>query len=67
MHAFRALVPVGSMLWRFLPACAMTDHDSRTQLGAATEALLDDQFYQAMKALRALLPREARLMAGGRT
>lgn len=45
---------------------AMTDHDSRTQLGAATEALLDDQFYQAMKALRALLPREARLMAGGR-
>jgi len=46
---------------------AMTDHDSRTQLGAATEALLDDQFYQAMKALRALLPREARLMAGGRT
>lgn len=43
---------------------ALTDYDSRTQLAAATEALLDDQFYQAMKALRALLPREARLMAG---
>ncbi len=45
---------------------ALTDQDSRTQLAAATEALLDDQFYQALKALRGLLPREARLMAGGR-
>lgn len=42
---------------------ALTDHDSRGQLAAATEALLDDQFYQALKALRALLPREARLLA----
>ncbi|MEZ5777389.1 MAG: flagellar biosynthesis repressor FlbT [Paracoccaceae bacterium] len=42
---------------------ALTDHDSRTHLNAATVALLDDQFYQAMKALRALLPREARLLA----
>ena len=42
---------------------ALTDHDSRSQLAAATEALLDDQFYQALKALRALLPREARLLA----
>ena len=42
---------------------AMTDHDSRAQLAAATEALLDDQFYQALKALRTLLPREARLLA----
>lgn len=41
----------------------LTDHDSRVQLGAATEAVLDEQFYQAMKSLRALLPREARLMA----
>lgn len=40
-----------------------TDHDSRTQLNAATEAVLDEQFYQAMKSLRSLLPREARLMA----
>lgn len=45
---------------------ALTDYDSRTQLSAATEALLDDQFYQALKALRALLPREARLMAAAR-
>jgi flagellar protein FlbT len=44
---------------------ALTDHDSRAQLAVATEALLDDQFYQALKALRGLLPREARLMAGG--
>lgn len=42
---------------------ALTDHDSRSQLAAATEALLDDQFYQALKALRGLLPREARLLA----
>lgn len=42
---------------------ALTDPDSRSQLAAATEALLDDQFYQALKALRALLPREARLLA----
>ncbi|MBC7142562.1 MAG: flagellar biosynthesis repressor FlbT [Rhodobacteraceae bacterium] len=41
----------------------LTDHDSRTQLTTATEAVLDEQFYQAMKALRSLLPREARLLA----
>lgn len=40
-----------------------TDHDSRAQLTAATEAVLDEQYYQAMKSLRALLPREARLLA----
>ena len=45
---------------------ALTDPDSRAQLAAATEALLDDQFYQALKALRALLPREARLLAAAR-
>jgi flagellar biosynthesis repressor protein FlbT len=44
---------------------ALSDRDSRAQLAAATEALLDDQFYQALKALRALLPREARLLAAG--
>ncbi len=44
---------------------ALTDHDSRAQLAAVTEALLDDQFYQALKALRTLLPREARLLATG--
>jgi flagellar protein FlbT len=41
----------------------LTDHDSRSQLNAATEAVLDEQFYPAMKSLRALLPREARLLA----
>ena len=41
----------------------LTDHDSRTQLDHATEAVVDDQFYQALKALRSLLPREERLMA----
>lgn len=45
---------------------ALTDHDSRSQLAAATEALLDDQFYQALKSLRTLLPREARLLAAAR-
>ncbi len=40
-----------------------TDHDSRLQLTTATEAVLGEQFYQAMKSLRALLPREARLLA----
>lgn len=39
------------------------DRDSRQQLTAATEAVLDEQFYPAMKSLRALLPREARLLA----
>ena len=42
---------------------ALTDHGSRNMLAAATEALLDEQFYQALKSLRALLPREARLLA----
>lgn len=42
---------------------ALTDHDSRTQLTLATRAVLDGQHYQALKALRALLPREERLLA----
>jgi len=42
---------------------ALTDHDSRSQLSAATDALVDGQYYQALKALRMLLPREARLLA----
>jgi len=44
----------------------LTDHDSRTQLTAASRAVLDDQHYQALKALRSLLPREERLFAAGR-
>ncbi|MCC0062971.1 MAG: flagellar biosynthesis repressor FlbT [Defluviimonas sp.] len=42
-----------------------TDRDSRAHLAVATEALVGDQIYQVLKALRALLPREARLMAAG--
>lgn len=41
----------------------LTDHDSRTQLNLATKAVLEDQHYQVLKALRALLPREERLFA----
>ncbi len=41
----------------------LTDADSRKLLTVATESVLDQQFYQAMKALRGLLPREERLMA----
>lgn len=40
-----------------------TDDDSRRQMAIATEAVVSDQFYQALKALRTLLPREERLLA----
>ena len=39
------------------------DSDSRSLLQSATEAVVDSQFYQALKALRGLLPREDRLLA----
>ncbi|RAZ84297.1 flagellar biosynthesis repressor FlbT [Cereibacter johrii] len=41
----------------------LTDPDSRAQLGVATEAVLAGHHYQILKALRSLLPREARLFA----
>lgn len=41
----------------------LTDPDSRQQLTLATNAVMEDQHYQALKALRALLPREERLLA----
>jgi len=44
----------------------LTDADSRAQLAGATEAVLDQQFYQALKSLRSLLPREERLLAASR-
>ena len=44
----------------------LTDPDSRMQLTRATEAALADEHYQALRALRALLPREERLMAATR-
>lgn len=40
-----------------------TDPDSRKQLALATEAVLHEQYYQCLKALRALLPREERVMS----
>ncbi len=43
-----------------------TDHDSRQQLTEATEAVIAEQHYQALKALRCLLPREERLLAAPR-
>ena len=44
----------------------LTDPDSRTLLTQASAAVLEDQHYQALKALRGLLPREERLMAAVR-
>jgi flagellar protein FlbT len=38
------------------------DIESRGHLTAATEAVVAGRFYQAMKALRSLLPRESRLL-----
>jgi flagellar protein FlbT len=43
-----------------------TDPDSRGHLADATAAVADARFYQALKALRALLPREGRLLAMAR-
>ncbi|WP_424941203.1 flagellar biosynthesis repressor FlbT [Aliiroseovarius sp. S253] len=41
----------------------LTDPDSRSVLDKATGAVLDNQFYQSLKQLRALLPREERLLS----
>lgn len=41
----------------------LQDHDSRVLLTAASDEVLDGQYYQALKALRGLLPREERLLA----
>lgn len=40
-----------------------TDPDSRASLAEATEAVLQENHYRCLKALRALLPREDRLLA----
>ncbi|WBU56885.1 flagellar biosynthesis repressor FlbT [Paracoccus sediminicola] len=42
------------------------DRDSRKLLADATESVLSQKFYPALKALRDLLPREARLIGAGR-
>ena len=44
----------------------LTDEDSRSILDAATEEIKNEQFYQALKALRTLLPREERLLAAAK-
>ncbi len=44
---------------------ALRDSDSRTQLAAATDAVVGGQYYQVLRALRMLLPREERLLAAG--
>ena len=41
----------------------LTDHDSRTQLAHASTAVVENQHYQVLRALRSLLPREERLFA----
>ena len=38
------------------------DEDSRRSLDAATTATVEERFYQALKALRELIPREDRLL-----
>lgn len=45
----------------------MTDPDSRTHLAMASDAVVEGQHYQALRALRALLPREERLFAATRS
>ncbi|GAB4260369.1 MAG: flagellar biosynthesis repressor FlbT [Pararhodobacter sp.] len=44
----------------------LIDADSRLQLSRATQAVLANDFYRAMRHLRALLPREERLFAAMR-
>lgn len=39
------------------------DRDSRNLLAEATSSVIDGNFYRALRALRDLLPREARLLA----
>ncbi len=41
----------------------LTDRDSKGQLDKATESILSERYYHALKALRSLLPREQRLLS----
>ena len=41
----------------------LRDADSKSHLDAASQSIIDGQFYQALKALRSLLPREERLLS----
>jgi len=40
----------------------LIDRDSQSHLNQATESILAERYYQALKSLRALLPREQRLL-----
>ena len=42
-----------------------TDRDSRQCIAAASHALINGKYYQCLKALRSLIPREERLLAAG--
>ncbi len=44
----------------------LTDHDSRQQLSVASDSVIGGRHYQALKALRTLMPREDRLLAVAR-
>ncbi|MDJ0995602.1 MAG: flagellar biosynthesis repressor FlbT [Dinoroseobacter sp.] len=44
----------------------LRDDDSRSALETATKQMLERNFYQALKSLRTLLPREERLLAARR-
>lgn len=61
-------IPEAEARTRLLPSIEelsriLTDPDSHRLLTQATQAILKEQFYQALKALRALIPREDRLFA----
>ena len=43
-----------------------TDHDSRKHIDTATQALLQENYYHVLKALKLLIPREDRLLAVSR-
>lgn len=45
----------------------LVDSDSRKLLTQATDALLSEQYYQCLKALRGLIPREDRLLAAAQS
>lgn len=44
---------------------ALRDGDSRSILDAASAAVVEQDFYRALKSLRSLLPREERLLSTG--
>ncbi|SIS49986.1 flagellar protein FlbT [Roseivivax lentus] len=45
----------------------LVDNDSRRLLDQASDALLQERFYQCLKGLRALIPREDRLLAAAQS